>query len=610
MEIRNRIKRNVMLWIIPLSVILLMCACRNNDRESISFPAVFASQHTLMTLTPKFSIQAIGATLHKEYLRLSTGKYFPMVGILRVDGKAYRFMGGDSLRISPLASISTLSYKWGAKYSYLYPSANWEQPEYDDSHWQDGTGSFGSEDYLYPTHTLWGANSIYVRRHITIDNKEVLNGHKLYIQYIADDQIKLYCNGELAFYDDDYHFQKKCRQLSDSVVEKLHTGDNIIAAYGHDASGEFALMDYGLYVENKTYREADTATLLRMDIQATQTHYVFQCGNVELRVDFVSPALLEGAETAGCPIGFISYQVFSKTDEEMDIEVIFDMDREWMDDNRLLLNMATKETKDSCENGHVIYSQKLSGGKENCGALLLGYEEQETFLYEGDNTFSCWNRKGKRQIKNVMKITGDSYQSLKKKCDESDVQWYMKAIQTGGENYAARMLPTYRDFVAKHRFVMTVDDQFFCIGDTLGNVRKSYECFPYLLFFDRTDWMKGLLNPIFETCECTDWVKKYPPCDIGFYPIANRQISVEDHSLEVTADMLMMTLTIVETEEKFDYAEEHWHLLCRWADYLKEGMETEQTFNSESLNEKDGRAKRTQGWMAYQKLLQLRQEYE
>ncbi len=29
--------------------------------------------------------------------------------------------------------------------------------------------------------------------------------------------------------------------------------------------------------------------------------------------------------------------------------------------------------------------------------------------------------------------------------------------------------------------------------------------------------MKGLLNSVFETCENSDWVKSYPPYDIGTY---------------------------------------------------------------------------------------------
>lgn len=49
--------------------------------------------------------------------------------------------------------------------------------------------------------------------------------------------------------------------------------------------------------------------------------------------------------------------------------------------------------------------------------------------------------------------------------------------------------------------MLSSDNKSFCFGDTLGNVRDAYRSFPALLFFNRVDWMKSLLNPIFEYCE-------------------------------------------------------------------------------------------------------------
>lgn len=45
-------------------------------------------------------------------------------------------------------------------------------------------------------------------------------------------------------------------------------------------------------MENKTYNDVDMAILKQMNVQATQTHYIYQCGDVELYLDFVSPSLL------------------------------------------------------------------------------------------------------------------------------------------------------------------------------------------------------------------------------------------------------------------------------------------------------------------------------
>lgn len=571
--------------IILLSIFLGACHFSEKDRLSIDAP-----WHVLMTLAPDFTVRTTGATLQDQYLQLNGNDVFPMTGILRVDGKSYRFMGGDSIRIEPLFPLSEYSGGWSGRYTYLYPGTGWEQPEYDDSPWFSGTGAFGTEKQSYPVYTPWSMYDIYVRRYLNIPDKEKLKGRKLYMRYICDDGAKLFCNGEYMF-EGRYAARLECKQLTPEFIDKLQDGNNVITAHAYDMGG-VALLDFGLYIESDLYKEVDVATIKQVDMQITQTHYVFQCGEVDLQLDFVSPALLKKQEIMGCPVSFITYRVLVKDDQPHDVEILFDIDRGWTKSDSLHIVMPAEGAKYSYEREHAIYMQKLSEENDYGGVLLLGYQERQALQYKGENLLPYWNRDGKKTITEVLQMMGSKYKEWQKECDEEDNHWNKDMYLFGNKRYAGQAISSYRNFLSSHHIVTNLEGKLLSFGNTLGSIRDAYDCFPTLQIFNRTDLMKGLLESVFETCESNDWIKKYPPYDIGVYPIASRQVNGEEHSVEMAADMLIMTLDVVNAEEDVDYAEKHWKVLRLWGDYLKE--ETEES------------EKRTVGLKAYRELIQLK----
>lgn len=620
MEIRKKMKYKRILKMISLGVFISLSACHTVMNEEPLLP-IKSPEHTLLPLSPNFSVLTPEAALHKQYLRLHDGKMFPVVGIIRVDGKSYRFLGGDSLRATPLFPLSDESQGWTGKYSYLFPGADWQKRGYDDSHWYDGEGAFGTEQHTYPVHTPWSTNDVYVRRHMFINNKESLKGHKLYMRYICDDQASFFCNGERIL-ESGYLTEPGCIQLSQQVVDQLQNGDNVFAAHAYD-TGWAALLDFGLYAENIFYSEADTATLKLFDVQATQTHFVYQCGEVELQLDFVSPALLEKENVEGCPVAFMTYQVHIKDEEHHDVEILFDVDIEWMfgnviDEyltdqewaiagfNNLYLGMSTAGSTYLYKDGHAVYSQKLRDSIEDSGVLLFAYNEDRALQYEGENLLPYWKKNKDNTLRDLLKSIGEEYKAIKKECDKVDYQWNTKAYRAGGETYARQIIPSYRNFISTHYLEISLDNKLLCFGNSLGNVREAFRIYPTLLFFNRIDWMKGLLDPIFEYCKDEFWIKKYPPHDIGLYPIVNRQISTEDHEMEVAADMLIMVAALAESENSFDYAGQHWSLLCKWGDFLLASMSKEEL--TTKLTESDEKCeKEVLGVRAYKKLIQLRE---
>lgn len=627
MEIRG--KSYIRMWQVFLCfvVMTLSCACnRLVETDMVARQILTSAPHTLVALTPEFSLRNSEVALHKQYLLLDEKKYFPIIGILRVDGKSYRFMGGDSLRVMPLIPLSDDSCGWLAKYSYLYPGVGWKENAYDDKLWHDGMGAFGTEDNKYTSHTIWGANKIYVRRHFTINNKNMLKKRKLYLRYICDDGLSLYCNGKDVFQTNRFTSQTKCVLLND-FADYLKDGDNVIASCGYNIGGP-AMMDFGLYMENDMYNEVDTACLEQVDVQATQTHYTFRCGGVELSLNFVSSTLLSESAFSESPVGFMSYRIKEDREESPhDIEILFDVDMEWLNGKKEMENCVRREWRFlhseglcigsmvndmeySSEDGHVIFSQKLCGKNKVGGVLLFGYVERDSLQYEGENLMPYWNRKGNQNIQDMLVSMGERYLILEDECNNIDYQWNKKAFQLGNENFAEKIILSYREFLASHRFVETSDGKKFCFADTLGSVRDAYCYFPSLMFFNRVDWMKNLLDPIFTYSENGYWKKEYPPYDIGLYPIINRQVKKDDCGVEVAADMLMLVVAIVELEKNFDYARMHWGTLCRWADYLKESILEKNSDCDGLVGENDERVKRILGWMAYRRLTHLKKIYD
>ena len=135
-------------------------------------------------------------------------------------------------------------------------------------------------------------------------------------------------------------------------------------------------MDFGLYIENKTYTDAEPAILKQKDVQATRTQFVFQCGDVELQIDFISSSLSEKWDMTGWPVGLLSYQIRTEREKEHTVKILFDVDTEWMFGKRevnswveqgwrftksdsLYLAMRTDETRFSYEDKSCVRGRKI-----------------------------------------------------------------------------------------------------------------------------------------------------------------------------------------------------------------------------------------------------------
>ena len=116
-----------------------------------------------------------------------------------------------------------------------------------------------------------------------------------------------------------------------------------------------------------------TARQLSADVQATQTHYMFECGPVKLAVDFMAPLFLDRLELISRPVNYIAYEVSSLDGKKHNVTLRLLAGREWA------LNTPADQ-------------ESVSETYEKDGLLFLktGNKEQNILGRSGDDVRIDW----------------------------------------------------------------------------------------------------------------------------------------------------------------------------------------------------------------------------
>lgn len=593
--IKKELNKYIYLIILVLTISLLAgCQSQGDVKREL----VHASRYPIFSICPDFNIHAKGDTLYKRHLFFQDGREFPLTGTLYIDGVAYRFMGSDSLRLFPIAPLSTPKQGWQCKYVFLSPAEDWIQPDYDDTHWYSGEGAFASSD-VAEKHTVWNSAHVYIRRTFSID-KEVIGKRNIHIYHSHDDSFSLYLNGHLILTRSDFMIDAHV-PLPEEAYSYLKEGENLLAVHCNNKAWG-GVLDVGLYAEDDSERGKVTATQLSVDVQATQTHYKFQCGQIELNLSFLSPLLI-GKSVLGHPLSYMFYSINSldndshhvRLDFKLDTQSIFGESTTQMVDStdwkivcisseanslfrkeqnlplwgHLFIGMRDEKVVwNRGSNGYFSFSYGEDNTQCSSGVLTLGYDEQYALQYLGDNLRPYWNRKGKNIISDMMKSGENTVWKLKSFCDESDKYFRDKAIDQGGIDAMAYYFPYYRTIVASHHLAETEDGMLICTGDPIGCIVSERKYISNLVFFERADLMKGMLNPIFDFCESGRWNSCYPPYDLGPYPFALHQVDRSHRPVENACAIMAMASAITYADANSKYSLQHEKLLRQWSKFI------------------------------------------
>ena len=354
----------------------------------------------LVLSDPYFSVWSPYDRLTDGTTRHWTDDEKPLDGLLRVDGKTYRWMGADRAVLETVAPMAD-EEAWEADYTrQQQPGTAWTAPGFVPEGWQKGQAAWGS-DGLSHVRTHWSDlnSDLYVRRTLKLSAADLKED--LWLVYSHDDVFELYINGTKVADTGETWVEGVKLHLDDNLKALFHEGENVIAAHCHNTTGG-AYTDFGLFKNiSLAPTDIETARQKSVDVLATNTYYTFICGPVELDVVFTAPMLIDDYDLLSSPINYISYQVRTTDGQEHDVQLFFGTTPE------LALNKVSQPTRTSIvrEKGTVyartgtieqpILAKKGDGITIDWGYLYLPAINGEVSIGSTDKAYIDFTQHGR-----------------------------------------------------------------------------------------------------------------------------------------------------------------------------------------------------------------------
>ena len=325
--------------------------------------------YPLVTHDPYFSVWSTTDKLTDSPTRHWTGKPQSLEGIVRVDGKAYQFLGAVPTTYEPILPTGEVK-SYAAQYTLTKAEDGWEKPDYNTARWLSGTGPFGDTP---DAKTKWKnaesmPNGIYVRREFTYDGKADPANLMLVLNH--DDDVVIYLNGTKILEKPNYVNEYQYLPLPVAGQKALQTGKNVLAVHCVSPRGG-SFIDVGI-VNPMRAASITTATQTGVTVSATQTTYTFTAGPVRLALNFRSPLLLDELDVAARPITYVTFNAQSSDGKPHSVQVFFD-------------ELGTLAT-------NTIGQEVVAKAGQTAGLTyqMIGTETQSILYRKGDNVRIDW----------------------------------------------------------------------------------------------------------------------------------------------------------------------------------------------------------------------------
>lgn len=382
-----------------------------------------------------------------------------------------------------------------------------------------------------------------------------------------------------------------------------------------------------------------------VEITATGTKYTFENEKVILTAAFTSPLLLEEPVLVSRPCTYVDFEVVRKAGEAdvtIDVQISADLVRftpgavvggSYRTDDFSYAVMGKAEQKPLGHSGdnitidwgyvylavqdafsqvcfdkaneQLMASVKL-GTQMGCGTLVAAYDDLLSINYFGDWKKAYWTE----TYATILDAVGASFadkNSVQDKCRKLDAKIEEQAAAIGGEDYALLCCLSYRHSIAAHKLIADKDGNLVFLSKEndsngcLGTVDVTYPSVPLYMLYN-TEYVKGMLRPVFTFAACDVWEFDFAPHDVGRFPYATGQVyglageksgSAFDGSngtvfpffyqypagsriydfkyqmpVEECGNMLILTAAVCKLDGSPDFAAPHMEVLKKWCEYL------------------------------------------
>lgn len=392
-----------------------------------------------------------------------------------------------------------------------------------------------------------------------------------------------------------------------------------------------------------------TITQTELDVTPASTQYRFENEAIALTVRFTSPLLLDEPLLVSRPCTYID--VTAERKKMGNVQVVFTVSSDLVKASEgpvaggVYEVEGTTEAEGFCYGvmgkvfqnplghsgdhttidwGHVYLAGRCSktqfkfddkeerlegtidfGVEQESGGLIVAYDDMVSVNYFGQWRRAYWTKEYST-ILEAIQAGFDDREVVLKACHELDRSITEKAVKIGGEDYLLLCCLSWRHSIAAHKLIEDEEGNFIFLSKEndsngcIGTVDISYPSVPLYLMY-RTEYVKGMLRPVFRFASCKVWEYDFAPHDVGRYPYACGQVyglNPENEGtqyrhdngavyppyyqyppcdvydlryqmpVEECGNMLIMTAICCERDGNAGFAEPYRGLLKQWAEYL------------------------------------------